>query len=177
MEQGVSCFDTALGVCGIAWQASEIVGVALPARDVERTRATLRARCPDAVERAAPDEVRAVIAAIDALLRGEHRDLLDVRLCMASVPEFARRVYAAARTIPPGSTSTYGALAATVGEPGAARAVGHALGTNPFPIIVPCHRVLAADGSAGGFSAPGGTRTKLRMLEIEGGQQPALFEL
>ena len=94
---------------------------------------------------------------------------------MTGVPEFHRRVYAAARTIPPGETWSYGEVAERIGERGGAQAVGQALGRNPFPIVVPCHRVLAADGALRGFSAPGGTATKRRMLEIEGAAAPALF--
>jgi methylated-DNA-[protein]-cysteine S-methyltransferase len=98
---------------------------------------------------------------------------------MLALPAFNQRVYAAARRIRPGTTRTYGEVALELGEPHAARAVGQALGANPFPIIVPCHRVLAAGNKAGGFSAPGGTRTKLRMLEIERaplGGTPGLFD-
>jgi methylated-DNA-[protein]-cysteine S-methyltransferase len=102
------------------------------------------------------------------LLAGESRDLTDIPLDFDDrVPEFHRRVYDVARTIKPGMTLTYGAIAARLGEPDAARAIGQALGRNPIPIIVPCHRVLAANGT-GGFSAPGGTATKLRLLAIEG---------
>ena len=91
------------------------------------------------------------------------------------MPEFNRRVYAVTRTVPPGETTSYGEVAARIGEPGAAQAVGRALGQNPFPIVVPCHRVVAADGRLTGFSAPGGIDTKRRMLEIEGATAPALF--
>ena len=105
---------------------------------------------------------------IIALLAGEPRDLADIPLDMSEVPPFHQRVYAVARAIPPGATFTYGEIAARIGEPGAARAVGQALGRNPFPPIVPCHRVLAAGGRTGGFSARGGVATKMRMLTIEG---------
>jgi methylated-DNA-[protein]-cysteine S-methyltransferase len=109
------------------------------------------------------------IESIVALLGGEARDLTDVPLDFDdTVPEFHRRVYDVTRTIKPGTTLSYGEVAARVGEPDAARAVGQALGRNPIPIIVPCHRVLAARGGTGGFSAPGGTATKLQMLAIEG---------
>ena len=108
------------------------------------------------------------IEGIVALLTGEARDLSDVPLDLDEVPEFHCKVYDVARTIKPGTTLWYGEIAARLGEPDAARAVGQALGRNPIPIIVPCHRVLAADGATGGFSAPGGTATKLRLLAIEG---------
>ena len=106
---------------------------------------------------------------------GEPDDLVGIALDTAGVPEFNRRVYAVTRTVPPGETTSYGAVAARIGEPGAAQAVGRALGQNPFPIVVPCHRVVAADGRLTGFSAPGGIDTKRRMLEIEGATAPALF--
>ena len=108
-----------------------------------------------------------------ALLGGERVDLADVALDMADVAPFHQRVYEQTRAIPAGATSTYGEIAARIGDPGNARAVGEALGRNPFPIIVPCHRVLAASGKLGGFSAFGGAMTKRRMLIIEG----ALLEL
>jgi methylated-DNA-[protein]-cysteine S-methyltransferase len=98
---------------------------------------------------------------------------------MRDVPEFNQRVYAAARAIPPGRTLTYGEVAQQIGEPGAARAVGQALGHNPFAPVVPCHRILAAGNGGGGFSAEGGVATKLRMLQIEHarmGPQPSLFD-
>jgi methylated-DNA-[protein]-cysteine S-methyltransferase len=122
--------------------------------------------------------VRRAVDAITALLRGERTDLTSVPLDMERVPEFHRRVYEAARAIPPGSTRSYGEIAKQLGEPGSARAVGQALGRNPFAIVVPCHRVLAAGGRSGGFSATGGVTTKLRMLAIEGARangQGALF--
>ena len=126
-----------------------------------------------------PPEIQRAIDAIVALLAGERRDLSDVPLDFESLPAFHRRVYEVARAIPPGSTISYGEIAARLGEPGAAREVGEALGKNPFPIVVPCHRVLAADGKLGGFSARGGVATKLRLLEIEGAlkpEAPMLFE-
>jgi len=112
--------------------------------------------------------VRAGVAGIVALLAGERRDLREIVLDDRALDDFRRRVYAATRAIGPGETATYGEIARAIGDPGAARAVGAALGSNPFPIIVPCHRVLAADGALHGFSAPGGLATKRRMLEIEG---------
>jgi methylated-DNA-[protein]-cysteine S-methyltransferase len=98
---------------------------------------------------------------------------------MDAVPEFPRRVYEVARTIPPGGTLTYGEVAARLGDARLAREVGQALGRNPFAIIVPCHRVLAAGGMPGGFSASGGVATKMRLLSIEGARaasQLGLFD-
>ena len=117
----------------------------------------------------------AAIERMAAMLAGAPDDLASIPLDMGAVPEFHRRVYDAARAIPPGRTRSYGEVAELIGERGAAQAVGQALGRNPFPIVVPCHRVLAADGSLRGFSAPGGTDTKRRMLELEGAADPALF--
>ena len=151
----------------------------LPEPSDAATRARVRRRHPDASETAPTADVQRVIERIQALLEGARDDLEDIALDLGAIPEFNRRVYAIARTIHPGSTRTYGEVAAAMGEPHAARAVGAALGENPFPIIVPCHRVLAAGSKSGGFSAPGGTRTKLKLLEIERaplGGTPGLFD-
>ena len=165
---GYALFDTALGRCGIAWSSRGVVAVQLPEADEATTRSRLARSARGAPEAAPPPAVRAAIEAIAALLAGAKRDLEDVALDESGVPDFHRRVYAAARRIPPGRTANYGELAAQLGLPGAARAVGQALGRNPFTLIVPCHRVLAAGGRSGGFSAHGGVTTKLRLLEIEG---------
>lgn len=178
---GFALFDTVLGACGIAWGAAGLTGVQLPQADAAATRVYMKRRFPDCAESMPPAEVQAAIAAVQALLEGhppEPRDLTHLRLDMEGVPEFHQRVYARARRIPPGETITYGELAADIGEPGASRAVGQALGHNPFAPVVPCHRILAAGARSGGFSAHGGVDTKLRMLEIErariGG--PGLFD-
>ena len=165
---GVTLFDTAIGPCGIAWGARGICGVQLPEADANATQARLRRRFPRACEGTPPPDVKRAIEGIVAQLRGEARDLTAMVLDMDRVPSFHRCVYTAARGIPPGATLSYGEIAAQLGEPGAARAVGQALGHNPFPIIVPCHRVLAAGGKTGGFSANGGVATKLKLLAIEG---------
>ncbi len=164
---GFSLFHTAIGRCGVAWSGRGVVGVQLPeGRDAE-TRARIARRFPSARETPPPHQVQAAVDAIAALLRGEPSDLSGIALDMEGVPAFQRRVYAAARAIPPGATLSYGELAARLGGRGLARAVGQALGRNPFPIVVPCHRVLAASGRLGGFSARGGVATKLRLLELE----------
>jgi methylated-DNA-[protein]-cysteine S-methyltransferase len=156
-------FETAVGRCGIWCGVRGITRVQLP--EVP----------PSVGDVEPPPEVAHAIDGITALLRGEPVDLLDVVLDMDGVPEFHRRVYELTRQILPGETKTYGELAMALGEPGAARAVGQALGRNPFPIVVPCHRVLAAGGKSGGFSAPGGVTTKMRLLEIEGASAGALL--
>jgi len=168
-------FDTAIGTCGIVWGEHGLTGVHLPKANPARTRAGLERRFPGAVPTEPPADVQAAVDGIVALLRGEKRDLREIALDLAGVPAFNRRVYELTRTIEPGSTLTYGDIARRLASPGTARTVGQALGQNPWPIVVPCHRVLAADGRMGGFSAPGGVSTKRRMLEIEGveGVRPA----
>ena len=173
-------FDTAIGACAIAWGERGLKGLQLPEADAARTRTRMARRYPDAVEAPPPDEVLEAIAAIAALTAGEPRDLTAIRLDMEGLGTLPRGVYEIARTIPPGQTLTYGEIAKRVGDPLHARAVGEALGHNPFAIVVPCHRVLAAGGKLGGFSANGGVFTKLRLLEIEGAQigeeGPGLFD-
>jgi methylated-DNA-[protein]-cysteine S-methyltransferase len=172
-------FDTALGRCGVVWSRVGIVGSLLP----EATRASLQRRCPGAVvtDELPPLALQAV-EGIRALLSGELRDLRDVPLDERGLPEFRRQVHALTRAIPPGQTRTYGEIAAALGQPGAARAVGRAEAENPFAPIVPCHRVMGAGGEPTGFSAPGGVDTKRRLLLIEAraagqlaGDQQALF--
>jgi len=165
---GFTLFDTSIGRCGIAWSERGVLGLQLPEARESETRARLLAHVPEASEAPPPPAIQRAVDAITALLRGEASDLSTVALDLAAVPPFHRRVYEAARTIPPGATLSYGEIAARLGAPGAARAVGQALGRNPFAIIVPCHRVLAAGGKLGGFSANGGIATKLRLLTIEG---------
>lgn len=167
-NEGFALFDTAIGRCGIAWNASGISGFQLPEADDFAARNRLAKRFPDARETAPPAEVASAIEGITALLRGEAADLSAVPLDMSGVPPFDRRVYEITRTIQAGSTLTYGKIAERLGSPGSARAVGQALGRNPFPLIVPCHRVVAAGGKPGGFSAYGGRATKERLLAIEG---------
>lgn len=160
-------FDTPIGRCGIAWAQRGIVGVQLPEAREAETRRRLLQQFPQARETSPPRNVQRTIDALIGLLRGETSDLRAVVLDMNAVPPFHRRVYEAARGIAPGSTLSYGEIAERIGAPGSARAVGQALGRNPFAIIVPCHRVLAANGRVGGFSANGGIVTKIRMLTLE----------
>ncbi|MGH7011291.1 MAG: methylated-DNA--[protein]-cysteine S-methyltransferase, partial [Caulobacteraceae bacterium] len=165
---GYAFFETAIGRCGIAWSGEGISATALPGDPPARLRRKLARRSPAAIRSAdPPPPVAAVIADIQALFAGEPRDLSTARLDLAGASDFHRRAWTAARAIPPGETATYGEIAARLGEKSAARAVGAAMAANPFPIIVPCHRVIAAGGAIGGFSAPGGVSTKARMLAIE----------
>jgi O-6-methylguanine DNA methyltransferase len=167
-ERSFSLFETPIGPCGIVWGSRGIAGIQLPEGSVAKTRSRLSSRFSPAMEARPPREVKRAIAAITKLLRGEKVSLSEVSLDMDGVPEFHQRIYRAARTVGPGQTLSYGEVAKRAGSPGAARAVGQALGRNPFAIVVPCHRVLAAGQKIGGFSADGGITTKLRMLAIEG---------
>jgi methylated-DNA-[protein]-cysteine S-methyltransferase len=172
-------FDTAIGHCGIAWSERGVIGVQLPERRERATRERLQRRYPDAQESPPPHHIQQIIDDITGLLRGEPHDLSIIALDLEGVPPFHQQVYAIARTIPPGATLSYGDIATRLGDRSIARDVGEALGQNPIPIIVPCHRVLAAGGKPGGFSAAGGVTTKLRLLEIEGaqvGEPPTLFD-
>ncbi len=177
IAHGFTLFDTAIGRCAIAWSGRGILAVQLPEADERKTRARLIRRFPQAHEAPPPPAVARALEGIAALLRGERIDLSAVALDLDGVPPFHRRVYEVTRTIAPGVTRSYGEIAARLGAPRSARAVGQALGRNPFAILVPCHRVLAAGGKPGGFSANGGVATKLRLLAIEAAQNngaPAL---
>lgn len=167
MPSGSTLFDTAIGRCGIAWGRGGIRGIQLPEQSEAATRAQIARRGLSGCERLPPPEARQAIDAIVALLNGERTELGAVRLDWDGVAPFRRKVYEAVRTIPAGSTLTYGEVAARLNVPGSARAVGQALGRNPFPLVVPCHRVVAASG-LGGFSATGGVTTKLWLLSLEG---------
>lgn len=178
--QGFALFDTVIGRCGLAWGGRGLIGVQLPEATPGAAWARLRKRFPDALETEPPEEMDTVIDRIRDLLGGERDDLTDVPLELDGQSSFNLRVYAIARAIRPGETSTYGQVAAAMGERGASRAVGKALGENPWPIVVPCHRVLAASGKMGGFSANGGAETKARLLTLEKAKTsdaPTLFDL
>jgi len=168
--QGIKLFDTAIGRCGIAWSERGVLAVQLPEPREADTRAKLLNRAPDAQAGTPPVDVERAIGAIVALLSGQASDLAAVTLDLERVSPFSQRVYQVARGIAPGETLSYGEVATRLGAPGSARAVGQALGRNPFPVIVPCHRVLAAGGKMGGFSAGGGVVTKLRLLSVEADQ-------
>jgi methylated-DNA-[protein]-cysteine S-methyltransferase len=177
-DQNYTLFETAIGTCGIVWTARGVCGMQLPEKDAAATLARVHRRHPGAVEASPPPAIRRAIDGIVALLAGEKRDLTDVAIDDERQSDFNKRVYAIARTIPPGKTMTYGEIAERLGDKTLARAVGQAMGENPTPIIMPCHRVLAAGGKTGGFSAPGGIVTKLQLLTIEGAQPggPTLFD-
>jgi methylated-DNA-[protein]-cysteine S-methyltransferase len=167
MTTGVTTFPTAIGACAIAWSSDRVCGVALPDPSEDATRNYLQGRHPEATDREPPAPVHDAIERIAAVLDGTTDDLRDIEVDYANCSGFARSVYDLTRGVGPGETTTYGEIATQLGAPHAAREVGQALGRNPVPIIVPCHRVLGAGGTLVGFSAPGGVETKLRMLAIE----------
>ncbi len=166
----IALFDSAIGTCGIAWNRAGIAGINLPEATPARTLERLSERFNAAALDAPSTTVRRVIRQIEALLAGKPVKFHAVSLDMRGVPAFHQAVYDVVRTIPAGGTLSYGEVARCLGNPGAARAVGQAMGRNPFPIIVPCHRVVAANGKLGGYSANGGVATKLRLLQIERGR-------
>lgn len=175
---GWFAFDTPIGRCALVWRGAAIIGVALPETSGDIARSRLERRFPGAVETGPPPFAALAISKIVGLLAGQRVDLGDIPLDLHG-SDFERSVWDAARRIPRGEVRSYGDIAREIGAPQAAQAVGVALGRNPVPIIVPCHRVLAADGKSGGFSAPGGVATKFRILEIEGAKragEPELFE-
>lgn len=179
MKPNFTIFETAIGPCGIIWGEHGIVGVQLPEATEGRTRARLNKRFRDATEASPPANVATTIENIVALLDGRPADFSQAKLDIKTLPEFNRQVYEIISALRPGETMTYGEIAKRLGkEPQAARDVGQALGENPIPIVIPCHRVLAAHGRPGGYSGSGGVRTKLKLLTIEGARlsdEPSLF--
>jgi len=172
-------FLTDLGPCAIAWSDVGVTGVWLPASDESTLRRQVVRRCAAAAEAVPSGAMAGVVEAITRLLGGEHVDLGSVPLDEDGIDAFDRSVYAVARAIPAGRVLTYGEVAARVGAGATARAVGQSLGRNAMPIVVPCHRVVASGGGLGGFSAPGGTTTKRRLLAIEDARPhgpPDLFD-
>jgi methylated-DNA-[protein]-cysteine S-methyltransferase len=171
-------FETVIGWAGVAWNDRGLAGVHLPEASPEVAHKSFLRRFPDSADAAPPPKVQSVINGIVDLLAGGKPDFADAALDLSLTPEFNARVYDIARTIPPGQTLTYGEIAARLGDKLLARDVGQALGQNRWPIVVPCHRVTAANGKLGGFSARGGSATKLKLLAIEGAKaaaQPSLF--
>jgi methylated-DNA-[protein]-cysteine S-methyltransferase len=176
---GYCLFETALGACGIAWRETRDSGAPFAVTFFQLPEATTQiaesriARKSGALKSDAPQSgISQIIERVRKHLLGDAQDFRDVPLDLQQTGAFARLAYDVAREVPAGETTTYGAIAHAVGEPGAARAVGRALGANPIPLIVPCHRVVAAGGKSGGFSAHGGRDTKARLLEIERARLP-----
>jgi methylated-DNA-[protein]-cysteine S-methyltransferase len=172
MPTGFTLFDTSIGCCGIAWSAQGITCIQLPESTRDATVSGMISRSGGAEPADPPAWVVKAIEQIARHLEGHAQDLSHIRLDDARVPAFHRRVYEEARRVGSGETVTYGELAGRAGSPGASRAVGQAMAKNPFPLIVPCHRVLAAGSRIGGFSAGGGLTTKVRLLALEGAKPP-----
>jgi methylated-DNA-[protein]-cysteine S-methyltransferase len=164
-----SVFETAAGFCAIAWSDAGVTRFMLPSSTAQATEQSLQRRLPDARPGAPPAHIVSAIEAAKRYFCGEQMDFSALQLDLAGQGEFFRKVYAAARRVGWGHTTTYGALAKEIGAgPEVAREVGQAMAKNPVPLIIPCHRVLAAGNRLGGFSAPGGSATKERMLQLEG---------
>lgn len=176
-------FETPLGTCGIAWRELDASGsppvvtaVQLPEATPQATASRLARKSGSARPGAPPPYIAAVIERIRRHLQGEVQDFRDVAVDVDGVDRFARQAYEAAREIPPGQTRTYGEIAKVLGQSATAQEVGQAMSRNPVPIIVPCHRVAAAGGKPGGFSAHGGRATKAKLLALEGAPvTPSLF--
>lgn len=164
---GFNIFPTIVGFCGIAWREGHIIGVQIAEEDSAFTHMRLLERFPDGTLQKTPDFVTSAIRQIGELLSGDTVDFSTTPLAMHNLPDLNRQVYEIILKVPAGQTTTYGAIAREIGDVSLSQAVGYALGKNPFPIIVPCHRVLGANGKVGGFSANGGTRTKMQLLNIE----------
>lgn len=169
MTQHYHVFETAMGFCGIAWSDAGVARFQLPTKTAEAAQRLISRRAPGAEPGLPPANVAAVIEAAKRYFDGEDMDFSRVQLDLGGQDPFFAQIYDALRRVGWGSTTTYGALAKEVGAGReAARDVGEAMAKNPTPLIIPCHRVLAAGGKIGGFSAPGGSKTKVRMLELEG---------
>ncbi|MBX3570484.1 MAG: methylated-DNA--[protein]-cysteine S-methyltransferase [Rhizobiaceae bacterium] len=170
---GLTLTETDLGWIGLAWTPHGLSHLQLPERTRAGTFERLRARAGTGEEGEPPAFVLSVIRSIRRFAAGERIDFAEVSLDISHVGQFRLAIYAAARQIPHGATTTYGDLCAMAGYPGMARETGQAMATNPLPLIIPCHRVLAAGGRLGGFSAPGGTSSKLRLLDLEKSVPPS----
>lgn len=165
---GYKLFETPIGPCGIAWDGDRVKCIQLPEATEREMLDRMRLKAGELRDGRAPRWVNALASSIARHLRGEHQEFESVPLDLAPLPAFHRKVYEAARRIGTARTATYGELAALAGKPGGARAVGQALSKNPFPIVVPCHRIVAANGKPGGFSSFNGLDMKARLLAAEG---------
>jgi methylated-DNA-[protein]-cysteine S-methyltransferase len=173
-------FETAIGLCGVAWNERGLSAVTLPEKDAATTERRLMKKGGSSGPAEPPPAVQAVIADIQNYLDGRKVDFSAVPVDLSGIDDLRRRIYEALRGIEFGRTVTYGDLARSIGATDweGARDVGAAMGSNRIPIVIPCHRVLAAGGKLGGFSAYGGTKTKQKLLALEGvrfdGEAPRL---
>ncbi len=176
MKQSAYClFETPLGACGIAWKAQEssrtppvVTFFQLPEATRRLTDTRIAGSSGGRKARVPPPRIAGIIRKVQRHLRGDVQDFRDIVVDLDAMGPFARQVYDAVRNIPAGRTKSYGGLAMDMNRPTASRAVGQALGRNPIPLIIPCHRVLAGSKDLRGFSAHGGVETKAKLLEIEG---------
>ncbi len=181
MRADYTVFDTAIGACAISWRhcaesdGPTVLWFQLPERTSAQTESRIAEKSGARKSENQPAAISALVERIRAHLSGELQDFRDVAVDLSAAAPFARQVLEAAREIPPGRTITYGELARSVGRPDAARAVGRIMGSNPIPLIIPCHRVVAGGGKSGGFSAPGGRMTKAELLAIERAASQLLF--
>ena len=173
---GLHCFETAFGPAGLAWRGGRILAVCFPDADRDAVQARLRRRAPDAEDIAPPPAIEKICGEIADLFAGGRPDFSHADLDDDDLPEFERNVWALTRDIPIGEVRTYGDIANELGDVAFSQRVGQALGRNPFPVIVPCHRVVGADGAMTGFSAAGGVEAKRRLLKLEGALPPELFD-
>jgi len=176
MQHPAYClFATPLGWCGIAWRESPdpeypyaVTAFQLPEATAEMTKARIAQKSDATPSSALPPEIERIIHKVCLHLQGGVQDFRNVPVDLQGAGLFVQKVCEAARAIPAGKTVTYGALAEAMGMPAKTQAVGQALGRNPIPLIIPCHRVVAAHGRPGGFSAYGGRVTKAKLLALEG---------
>ena len=176
MATGFHLFQTAFGAAGLAWGPRGVLAVAFPGEEPGPVRALLVKRAPDAAETKPPAAVKKICNDIATLFDGGRPAFTDVVLDEEDLPAFDREVWRLTRTVPVGETRTYGDIARALGDVALSQRVGQALGRNPFPVIVPCHRVVGAGGRMTGFSAAGGVEAKRRLLKLEGAIEPELFD-
>lgn len=181
MPAEYTVFKTAIGACAVAWRESAgsdrpaVLWFQLPEAAAELTESRVTEKSGARESLNPPLEISALVERVRQHLSGDLQDFRDVAVDLSAAAPFARQVLEATREILPGETATYGELARAVGRPDAARAVGRIMGSNPIPLIIPCHRVVAAGGKSGGFSAPGGRMTKAELLAIERSGSRLLF--
>jgi methylated-DNA-[protein]-cysteine S-methyltransferase len=162
-------FPTSFGICGVAWTHEGIIAFCLPEASEKQMRTRLKnITCNSESLEALPSWIKQLIRKVKAHMAGDSQNFSDMPLNLNGTSEFQRSVYLAAQKIPSGNVITYADLAKAIGKPKAARAIGNALAKNPIPLIIPCHRIIASSGKLGGFSAPGGFKTKSALLHCEG---------
>ncbi|MBK8478481.1 MAG: MGMT family protein [Opitutaceae bacterium] len=169
-------FSTTLGDCAISWSDVGVTGFSLPATPTLSLAppAPSPALAPAPLPAGTPKDIITLIDRVRRHLRGDLQDFCDLDYAWETVTPFRQRVLRAVLAIAPGRTATYGEITAAIGaKPGTSRATGGAVGANPWPLLVPCHRILGAGGALTGYSAPGGLKTKAHLLALEGVELPS----